>query len=302
VRDFLDERPLKLRRDQRGRPATLRAFLIALLLILCSGILLLLDQQGMLGPIRATLQQFVAPIAVQLTAVRDGVGNLLSLPRSEDQLRARITELEAENTRLAAELLKQEQAAVENSLLREQLAIVREEPWSLVAAEVTVRSADAARRVMTLARGTNDGVQVGMAVIGQQAGGPAALIGIVESVGPRTADVLMISDIGSRVSARVLSAPDAPLGIVQGQWQSGGRLVFEPLERSAELRTGDSVVTAGLTDALGLPLALASVPPDVAVGRITAVTNEGQRQTADIEPFVDPEQVQHVWVIISQDD
>jgi rod shape-determining protein MreC len=34
---------------------------------------------------------------------------------------------------------------------------------------------------------------------------------------------------------------------------------------------------------------------------IEAVRQEGQRQIGEIRPFVDPDQVHYVWVIISQD-
>lgn len=300
MRDHLDDRPIKLRRDRSNAPASGRPLVLALILSLCAGLLLILDHQGMLGPARGLGQQALAPIAQRLTALRDGVADMLARPGSEAALRDQISLLQRENAELKAELIRREQAQIENVFLRQELAIERDRPWSLLGAEVTVRSPDAGRRVLTIARGRNAGVQVGMAVIGQDPGGPPALVGIVEAVGPQTADVLLITDFGSQISARALHETNAALGIVQGQWQRGSRLRLEQIDRTAPLRPGDPVVTAGLTGALGLPLDLAAVPADIPIGSIDSIALDGQQQSAELRPFVDPDQVRYVWVILNQ--
>jgi rod shape-determining protein MreC len=302
MRDYLDDRPIKLRRERTGSEATTaRPLILALVLCGLAGLLIFLDLQGLLGPTRSIVQQGLAPVAGQLTGLRNGVADALSAPRSAAALEARIAELERENARLHDEVLRREQAAVENVFLRQQLNITRTAPWTLLGAEVTVRHPDAGRRIFTIARGANDGVQVGMAVIGQQPGNPAALVGIVERVGPRTADILMMTDIGSRISARVLHDSDSALGMVHGQWQLGSRLRLEQVDRTATVAVGDTVVTAGLTAALDLPLDLQAVPPNVPIGAVERVQADGQQLAADLRPFVDPDQVRYVWVILNQD-
>ncbi|NJN19415.1 MAG: rod shape-determining protein MreC, partial [Oscillochloris sp.] len=176
------------------------------------------------------------------------------------------------------------------------------EPLEVTRREVAVRSPDAGRRVITIARGSDDEVQVGMAVIGQTPGGPAALIGIVESVTQRSAAILLITDISSQISARTLHEQRASLGLLSGQWQRGSRLQLSQIDRSAPVTIGDPVVTAGLTGNLGLPLDLAAVPADIPIGSIDSITTSGQNQVAEIRPFADPDQVRYVWVILSHDD
>lgn len=300
MRDHLDERPIKLRRDRSHTPASGRPLVLALILALCAGLLIIIDRQGMLGPARGLGQQALAPIAQRLTALRDGAADMLARPSSETALREQISLLQRENAELKAELIRREQAQIENVFLRQELAIERDRPWSLLGAEVTVRSPDAGRRVLTIAQGSNTGVRVGMAVIGQDPGGPPALVGIVEAVGPQTADVLLITDFGSQISARALHETNSALGIVQGQWQRGSRLRLEQIDRTAALSPGDPVVTAGLTGALGLPLDLAAVPADIPIGSIDSITLDGQQQSAELRPFVDPDQVRYVWVILNQ--
>lgn len=301
MRDFLDDRPIKLKRERSSSPASGRPFFVAVALCLLAGLLLFLDRQGVLTPARHTLELAVAPVAARLTAMRDGAAAFMSAPRGTTALEARVAELERENSRLSDELLRLERAQVENAFLRQQLAIQEERPWHLLGAEVTVRSPDAGRRVMMLARGASDGLKPGMAVLGQIPGGPAALVGIVETVGPRTAEVLLITDIGSQVSGRVIHEGKASVGLVQGQWQRGSRLRLDQIDRAMELAVGDPVVTAGLTAALGLPLDLAAVPPNIPIGSVEAVGATEQYQHAELRPYVDPDQVGYVWVILNQD-
>jgi rod shape-determining protein MreC len=302
MRDLLDDRPIKLRRERSATPASGRPFVVAIALCLLAGALLLLDRQGMITPARDTATQLLAPVASRLTAARDGVVSFATAPRSEDALRAQVAELERQNEELHRQLLRREQAEVENVFLRQQLAIEQANPWTLLGAEVAVRSPDAGRRVITIARGERDGVRPGMAVVGQAPGSPAALVGIVERVGPRAAEVLLITDIGSQISGRVIADGRAEVGLVQGQWQRGSRLRLEQISRATPIRAGDPVVTAGLTAALDLPFDLAAVPPDVPIGSVESVTTAEQYQSAELRPFVDPDQVGYVWVILSQDD
>jgi rod shape-determining protein MreC len=140
-----------------------------------------------------------------------------------------------------------------------------------------------------------------MAVIGQNPGGPTAMVGVVESVGAHTAEVLLITDFGSQVSARVIHATKASLGLVQGQWQLGSRLRLSQVDRSTLMAEGDTVVSAGLTASLHMPLDLAAVPANIPIGSVETISASGQEQSAELRPFVDPDQVRYVWVILSQD-
>jgi rod shape-determining protein MreC len=100
----------------------------------------------------------------------------------------------------------------------------------------------------------------------------------------------------------VIHGAGAGLGLVQGQWQQGSRLRLEQVDRSTPVAAGDAVVSAGLTGALKIPLDLAAVPANVPIGSVETVTANGQQQSAELRPFVDPDQVRYVWVILSQGD
>lgn len=277
-----------------------RPLLITLILCLVAGALLWLDVGGILSPVRTMVGQSLSPVAAQMTRFSNGVGDFVGSFDNADHLRAENERLRQEQSELQAELIKREQALVENSQLRQQLAIEEQQPWVLRGAEVTMRSPDAGRRVITIALGSEDKVDVGMAVVGQTGSGPAALIGVVEEVSATTANVLLMTDFGCRVSAHVLHDGTSMLGLVQGQWQHGSRLRLEHLEDSGTLAEGAIVVSAGLTNELGVQLPMASVPPGVPIGEIEAVQNDGHTQVAELRPYADPDQVRYVWVIVDQ--
>ncbi|NTV62749.1 MAG: rod shape-determining protein MreC [Oscillochloris sp.] len=302
MRDYLDDKPIKLRRERSVAPASARPFVLAVVLCLASATLIFLDRQGMISSIRTLLQQAITPAALQLTGLRTSADDLLRGPHSDQDLQARISALEQAVSQLKAENLRLQQAQVENGFLRQQLQIQHEQPWRLLGAEVTVRPPDAGRRIMTIARGKADGVAVGMAVIGQDAAGPAALVGVVEATGNRTAEVLLITDVSSQISARIIHGSQAGLGLALGQWQRGSRLSLGQVDRSTQITVGDAVVSAGLTGSLNVALDLAAVPASIPIGSVEQVNLNGQEQTADLRPFVDPDQVRYVWVILNQDD
>ncbi|MBC8076769.1 MAG: rod shape-determining protein MreC, partial [Chloroflexales bacterium] len=217
------------------------------------------------------------------------------------QTQAENVALRQQVSALQATVVAMQQTEVQNATLRQQLEIKQQNSWAqhMVPAEVTMRSPDAGRRTMTISIGADSGVKEGMAVIGQQGGSPPALVGIVEQVGPGTATVLLITDFGSQVSARVLHGPASATGVVRGQWQRGSRLRLEQVVAGASVATGDPVVTAGLTRQLDVDLPLQAIPPGIPLGTVEQTGADGRSLIATLRPFVDPDQVRNVWVILN---
>jgi rod shape-determining protein MreC len=300
MREFIDDQRLKVRGEHASPSILRRPFVLALVLCVVAGGLLWLDMQGVLTPLRTTLFQGIAPVAQPLTSIRNSAADMWGSVTSIQSLRAENEALRQQQSELQAELIAHEQAMAENERLRQQLALEEEHPWHTIGAEVTIQSPDAIRRTMTIAGGSNKGIQSGMAVVGQTGSGPVALVGVVEEVGPHTSNVLLITDFSSRVSARVLHEGESDLGLVQGQWQRGSRLRLEHVDREVVLTAGAVVVSAGLTGELGLELPLAAVPPSLPIGEVEVVSNDGHTRFAELRPYADPDQVRYVWVILDQ--
>lgn len=297
MRNRLDDSPIRLPSAAPRRPLL---FLFALFAL--AALLLLLDQQGILRPLRDHASNAITPALQALAGARTRAEDLGREVSDVARLRDENAELRAEIARLKAELIAAEPLVLENDRLRRQLRIEEATPWQLLGADVTAFTPDAGRRTLNIARGSSDGVLPGMAVIGQQGTSPPALIGVVEAVAPRNATILLITDYGSAVSAEVFTKQGQIEGLLQGQWQHGARLNLEQIPRAADLEVGSVVLTAGLTDRVGAPLALAAIPQGIPVGTITALKAADHTQTAEVQPFVDPDQVRFVWIVLRHDD
>jgi rod shape-determining protein MreC len=297
MRDSARNRPIKLPRPAPYRSLTLVvAFLVAALL------LLVLDQGGMLGSTRAQIQTLLSPVLGLLRQAGDGVNGVGQSLSEVQQLRDRVTALEQENSHLKADNIQIQELKLQLARLQTQLRIEKTRPWQLLGADVSARTPDGGRRVIILSAGSEQGVKPGMAVIGQEGSSPPALVGVIENVGPRSASVLLITDFSSSVSVQVYHGSGITTGVVQGQWQVGSRLKLEQVERTQPLARNDVVFTAGLTAQLDTELPRAAILKDIPIGTVEQLQVDGHNLLADVRPFVDPDRVNYVWVLVSHDE
>lgn len=295
MRDYLDTKP---RRVQSSSP--IHPFTLGVGLFVITGVLLLLDYIGVLTPLRQRASELLSPVSAVLTGARERAGDWVTRVGETPNLGTTVEEQRKEIAALQATVIALQQAQVENATLRKQLAIREQQPWAatMLPAEVVARAPDAARRTMTVAVGSADGVAVGMAIIGQQSSSPPALVGVVEEVTSHTATVLLITDSGSQISARVIHQGSSATGVVQGQWQQGSRLRLGQVPRDASFAAGDPVVTAGLSQQLGVDLPLRAIPAGIPIGAVETTAADGHTLAAELRPYVDPDQVREVWVVL----
>ncbi len=279
----------------RGRRISL---ILALLLLALT--LIVLDGQGLLDPVKGRAQRLLLPITQSLTQTRIGVREIIGSVTHRSAMQQEIDEL---RQALSAEREKniQLQALVyENHQLKQQLQIEQTYGWNTVEALVVQGSTDVGQRIIRINVGKVDGIASGMGVVAKEGGSPAALIGVVDKVYAQTADVLLIIDYGSTISARTAGTETPADGLVMGQWQVGSRLKLSGVSREVPLQVGSYVVTAGLSKAWATETPIAQVPKDVPIGTILTTSQAGQSQTAEVQPFVDPDRVRNVWVITGQ--
>lgn len=297
MRDSVRNRSMRLPRPSPYRSLTLIVSLLVLALLL-----LVLDQGGLLGPLRAQVQTVLTPLIQPLRRLGDSMGGVGQSLTEVQQLRDRVTALEQENSQLKAENIQVHELRQRLDQLEAQLRIEKERGWQLLGADVSARSPDGGRRMLMLNAGAEQHIRPGMAVLGQEGSSPPTLIGVVENVGPRSASVLLITDYSSAVSAKVYHQNSVATGVVQGQWQIGSRLKLEAIDRAQPLAQGDVVFTAGLTAQFDNELPRAAIVKDIPIGTIENIEIDGHNQTADVRPFVDPDRVTYAWVLISQNE
>ncbi len=206
---------------------------------------------------------------------------LRGVERNARELSRALNEAKAENAEL-------QQLREENERLTKLLAFVRTRPESRAvgARVVGTRMDPKGLQLVTIDRGSDDGIRKMMPVV--TTGG---VLGRVHTLGPRSADVLLLSDRNSSIAVRVERS--RARANVRGQG-APGPCKLEYALRSDDLAEGDELVTSG-TDGV--------FPRGLPVGLVTRVKRGGHGlyQAAEVVPAVDVNRVEEVAVIVASD-
>ncbi len=239
---------------------------------------------GVLNPVQGTFISVTSPLENVLTAVADPVASLLSGAGDIDNLQAENRDLRVENESLRNQITQLQQDVAEIDQLRQALKITESEGTAQrLAASIVHRDTSPFADVVSINRGSRDGVKKGMVVLSAQ----GSLIGTVTKTFDDSAFVRLITDGTSRVAAHVQGAQAAD-GIVSGG--PNRKLTFELVQ--ADIKVGDTVVSSGLGG---------SYPPDIPIGKVSSVsgTNQDIYRDVAIEPLVRMSTVQTVLVLTS---
>src|SRR6476659_3530513 len=192
-------------RTSRRRSVAFTVLLASTLLMMAfSSNPLVRDLQGGIG-------YAFRPIQGALAGVASGVASIATSVSEIDRLRVDNEALRQENQRLTAESARIEEIRRENEQLTALLQLQAGFDYQTVATPVIARESSEFRRVVTLGKGSNAGIQLGDVVIAS--GG--ALAGRVTQLSPDSSTVVLISDPTSTVIGQLLTS--AGTGQVVGQ-------------------------------------------------------------------------------------
>ncbi len=273
-----------------------RVLAVALALVVAACLLIVLDRQGIASPLKGSAQALLSPVERVLTQTRLSFQSVSGTVFGANELRSRVSELEREVSALRQENIRLQSMQAENTRLKVELGVRETYDWMTVTAAVLQTNAENGRRMIRIDRGESDGIKLGMAVVSKEGGSPAALVGVIDALYTQTADVLLITDYGSNISANTTQQVQAK-GLVVGQWQLGSRIKLVDVEPSIPLAINDYVVTAGLSKGLAPETPMAQVLANIPIGTVTSVERTNHTQTAEVQPFVDPDRIRNVWVI-----
>jgi rod shape-determining protein MreC len=252
--------------------------MIALALLLA-----VMSQVGLMSPFQGLFVQVAAPFENVLTAVFEPVASSLANLGNLNDLQNENAKLRVENEDLHNQITTLQQDAQEVNDLREALKITQSAGADTrVAASVVGRDSSPFTETVSIDKGGNAGIRVGMVVLSAQ----GSLVGTVTTVNPNTAFVRLITDTRSKVNAQILESK--ALGIVQGN--PGRTLTFDLSQ--ADAKVGDTVITSGLGG---------YYPPDYAIGRVSDVSGTPQDlfRKVKVEPLVRVSTVSTVLVLTS---
>ncbi|HET9813170.1 MAG TPA: rod shape-determining protein MreC [Sphingomicrobium sp.] len=211
------------------------------------------------GPIASALSEVSATAEGLVT----GAGDYWDAARQNG-------ELKRERRALMQRMVEAKAIAQENRQLKATLQLRQRSPDTIAAGRIVGSSFNSPRRFAILSAGTGDGVRIGMPV--RSADG---LVGRIVDAGALASRVLLVSDRGNIVPARLLRSGIA----VISQGRGDGTVDVRPLEVGRNpFRRGDIIVTSGTG---GL------YPPLVPIARIVKLDDDG----AIALPLADPANV-----------
>jgi rod shape-determining protein MreC len=221
---------------------------------------------GLIGFINMRIADAVAPILSVMgepvaasRRLAEQVGGLAAVYEENARLREQNRQL-LEWQGLARQL------ALENRALREIVNMDAEAARpTAVAARVVADGGGPFMHTVLVDAGSDHGVVKGMAAVDDR-----GLVGRVIEVGRRSARLLLLIDLNSRIPVMVERSRDQ--AILSGDNSRQPKLVFLPL--NPRFSVGDRVVTSGRGGVL---------PPGLGIGRVSAITDDQAVVTTQVD-------------------
>lgn len=216
----------------------------------------------------APILQFFSQPAASVASALDEIDAVMAVHEENAALRNR-------NARLLKWQAVAQQLAHENEVLQGMLNVVPDPRATFVTARVIGDSGGPFVRTALINAGAAHGVRKGLAVINGE-----GLIGRIVEAGERSARILLLTDLNSRIPVVMEASRDR--AILAGDNTPRPRLEFLAVDSRAGV--GDRVVTSGEG---GL------FPPGLPVGIVSSVREDGVL----VQPFVDWDRLEYVSVL-----
>lgn len=248
-------------------------------------ILVVLLFAGLFAPVRKIGISILLPPARFLSRIGSGVSSFLRLDPLSRESAERVEELEARLRSQTVDYVLLRALEEENRSLRAQTGFLADRDVQTVGARVISRSISDQTAVVMIDRGSNDGIEIGQAVIAEN----GLLVGKIVSLTERTSNVMLITDVRSRVAATTPEAGTVS-GVIEGR--GSGVAHFTLIPQSLPLERDHVVVTAGTEE---------KVPANLAIGLVNDVDSKATDpfKNAVIEPLAPLNDLNLVSVILA---
>lgn len=251
-------------------------FTFLLLVAFAFGLMLLSKAEtAVVERARTSIVDFFTPILKVLSAPADAVNGLVEETQQVFEVYALNEFLLEENDRLHQwqELARRLQA--ENASLRAQLSFVPDARPRFVTSRVVADAGGVFVNSILVNAGRGEGVRRGQAAMHAD-----GLVGRVASVGDRSARIILLTDLNSRIPVVVATTGDR--AVLAGD--NGTHPVLQYLPVNTPISPGDQVVTSGHGGVF---------PPGLAVGVVSEVSEAGIK----VQPHVDWARMDYVRIL-----
>lgn len=260
-----------------------RSLQTTIIFLVVAGILAI-ALSGYLNPVSNFFSGSLVNLQTWVSTRYLAIADFLTVPRDVAALRQRNAELEAEISRLQAQVIELQNKVAQTDTLAALVDFSRSNPSNTYkAAAVIGRDPSPFLHYVIINRGSNDGIRRGMPVVTNQ-----GLVGRVDAVFGGAARVGLITDSSSVVSVFLQNA--AADAVMRGS--VSGDLSLDMLSQDVKVQTGDVVLTSGLGG---------EYPPDLLVGQVSNVRKRESDlfQDATVQPVVDFSRLEIVLVIVN---
>ncbi|GGI10490.1 rod shape-determining protein MreC [Gottfriedia solisilvae] len=183
--------------------------------------------------------------------------------------------------------VREKELEKENKELKDLIGYTKDlSDYESIQATVTIRDPDKWQQIITIDKGSTNGVEKEMAVVTAK-----GLIGKVKNVSKfsSTVQLLSASDRTNRISAKI-QQKNTVFGLIEGYDVEKQTLLFKRIPSNAKVKKGQTVVTSGLGGVF---------PKTLVIGKVEEVEPDehGLTQTAYIKPQADFNDINHVIVV-----
>ncbi len=262
----------------------LGVILLAVILVVTVSSQVLGGSAGFLTNIIVAVREPINKAATSAGSLLDGLyGYIFEYERLQAELEATRNELAA-----AQEEVRAGQEAVEENRRYEELLGFAEDnsDYVMEQARITSWSASNWASSFMISKGSNDGIEVGDAVITES----GALVGQVSEVAATSATVNTIIDVDTRVGVLVGTNGSAAMLVGDYTLMTQGQAQVTWLTEGAQLFLDDTILTSGSGD---------QIPSGLVVGTVTSIQSEaaGQTEYGIITPAADLGSLVQVFII-----
>ena len=246
-------------------------------LVLAAAALMMLGKADVLlvERARAHLTDALAPILDVLSRPVASAAELAEEVGALIDLRAENTRLREERARLLHWQTVARRLDAENKAFRDLLNFKPVPEPTFITARVIADSGGAFANSLVLNAGSRAGVEKGQAVVTGD-----GLVGRIHGVGARSARVLLITDLNSRIPALIGSTNTR--SILAGNNSERPHLIYPP--SGTAVSPGDRIVSSGHGGAF---------PPGLPIGVVALISDAG----IEVQPYVKRDRIEYVRVV-----
>ena len=230
------------------------------------------------------------PFTLAVSGVQGGYSSFTSGVRGTTSMYLKLmgikrqnTALQKENEELRAQLGAMTELKLENERLNHLIDFKQRTAMKLLGAKVIARDLSPDHYSIRINRGTRDGLRKLQGVITVN-----GVVGYILHANYDSAQILVLTDRSAAIDAVVQRT--RARGLVSGRSSNSCRLRY--LERADDVAPNDMIVTSGLQGYF---------PKGFPIGKLTSVhkTPYGISQEADMEPVVNPNNLEEVFVVLN---